>query len=183
MKTILLAMCMFGFSIALAQSSVCFDFYGKKTQSNGQIPEQTQAKEKIFEVKKIELNKKGEVAGIDVTVTGEIKAGESAIKISDILKQIGRDPLASDLTINMNSDIVLKGRGEFFGVEFDIQLENSKTNFVVNLKQNIEKISSGQTFVSVLTESKDTTRLVVNLSGEVKKMGKTGKYEQQRCKG
>lgn len=175
-RSLLVVISIFGFSFALARPSLCIDFYGNKPQAS------VKAWEKGAEIKKLELNSKGEIIRIDIHVAKEIKVGESAVKLSDILNQVGKKTLSSDVVINLTSNLTLQGKGEFFGLEVDVTTTKSNTAFILNLEQNLNKLDAEQTFVSVLTEASDAPRLVINLSGEVKEMHETSKYEKQRCK-
>lgn len=180
LKTILVAFSIFGFSFAWTQPLLCVEFYGNKSQASLKVLEKNS--EKVVEIKNIELNKNGEVIRIDIHASKEIKMGESAVKLSDIINQIGKKTLASDVVINLTSHLSLQGKGEFFGLEIDINTNHSNSVFTLNLEQNINKLEAEQTFVSVLTEASNAPRVVINLSGEVKSMHETSKYEKQRCK-
>lgn len=177
LKSILLITFIFGFSISFAQSSSCIGFYGNKFNRTTVL----KVDDKALVIEKIGKNKKGEVFSVDIKLSGEILPGESAVKLSNILKKIeDRDVLASDVVLKISGELTLNGKGDFFGIEVDIN--TNKNIFTINIEQNIDKIDTDQTFVSLLTGSTDTSRILVNLGGEVKRMDATGKFEKQRCK-
>ena len=137
--------------------------------------------EKAFEIKKIAKNRDGKIVSVDISLPGQLKPGNSAVRLSEIIEKLDRTPLASEVLINVKSDFFLEGKGEFFGFEVDFNTQIAESSFTINLVQNIITLNAGQTFVSLLTNSPDTDRIKVNLSGELKSK-LMGKIEKQRCK-